>query len=106
MASDKAASQTVSLSGYSDGCYVGYSYSDDRWLPGEISELRVWNIHRTADEIADNMYSVEPHSEGLIAYWKFNEGSGNIIHDYTGFGNNLTGSATPKWIPVELPAKN
>lgn len=106
VASDKAASQKFSLWGNMEGCYVGYSFNDERWLPGEISELRVWNVQRTAQEIANNMYRVEPHSEGLVAYWKFDEGNGNTIHDYTGYGNNLTGSATPKWIPVELPAKN
>lgn len=46
---------------------------------------------------------VDPHSEGLIAYWKFNEGTGSKIIDHTSNGNDLTGNTTPTWINVELP---
>lgn len=49
------------------------------------------------------MYFVDPMTPGLLAYWKFNEGSGNQIMDATGNGTNLTGSGTPEWVNVELP---
>lgn len=75
VASDKGASGSFSLS---SGCYIGYSYDATRWLPGEISELRVWKKQRTAEEIASGMYYVDPTTDGLIAYWKFNEGTGNV----------------------------
>lgn len=100
VASDTGASGNVSLN---NNCYVGKSYDDSRWLPGEISELRIWNIQRTQEQIASNMYSVDPTTEGLLAYWKFNEGSGNVINDATGNGTNLTGTKTPEWVNVELP---
>lgn len=102
VASDLGASYPVSIG---RNCYVGYSYDDTRWLNGEISELRIWNKQRTADEIANNFYKVDKQSEGLIAYWKFNEGTGNKVYDQTDNGNHLTGSATPKWVSVELPEK-
>lgn len=100
VASDNAASGSVSLN---SGCYVGKSYDDSRWLPGEISELRIWNIQRTQEQIASSMYTVDPTTPGLLAYWKFNEGSGNVINDATGNGTNLTGEGTPTWVNVELP---
>lgn len=100
VASDNAASGSVSLN---SGCYVGRSYDDSRWLPGEISELRIWNIQRTQEQIASSMYTVDPTTPGLLAYWKFNEGSGNVINDATGNGTNLTGEGTPTWVNVELP---
>lgn len=100
VASDNAASGSVSLN---SGCYVGKSYDDSRWLPGEISELRIWNIQRTQEQIASSMYTVDPTTDGLLAYWKFNEGSGNVINDATGNGTNLTGEGTPTWVNVELP---
>lgn len=100
VASDNAASGSVSLN---SGCYVGKSYDDNRWLPGEISELRIWNIQRTQEQIASSMYTVDPTTPGLLAYWKFNEGSGNVINDATGNGTNLTGEGTPTWVNVELP---
>ena len=100
VASDNAASGSVSLN---SGCYVGKSYDDSRWLPGEISELRIWNIQRTQEQIASSMYTVDPTTPGLLAYWKFNEGSGNVINDATGNGTNRTGEGTPTWVNVELP---
>lgn len=51
--------------------------------PGSMSEVRIWNRELTPGEIANNMYVVNPRSEGLIAYWKFNEGEGTTIHDYS-----------------------
>lgn len=102
VASDFGASGTVSLG---SNCFVGYSYNEDRWLNGEISELRVWNRQRTADEITNHIYAVDQQSDGLLAYWKFNEGTSNVIHDYTENGNDLISEGTPKWVNVELPKK-
>lgn len=102
VAEDHGASSNLDLT---RDCYVGFSYDDSRWLPGDIAELRIWEKQRTADEIAANAYYVNPKSEGLIAYWKFNDGNGNVVHDYTEHGNDLVGTAAPTWINVELPEK-
>lgn len=99
--STSGASGSVSLT---SGCYIGKSWDDTRWMPGEISELRVWNVQRSAEQIASHMYHVDPATPGLVAYWKFNEGEGNQIKDATANGTNLTGTSTPTWVPVELPA--
>lgn len=53
------------------------------------SEVRLWSCARTKSQIADNMYAVSPDSEGLVAYWKCNEGEGTILHDATGNGNDI-----------------
>lgn len=102
------ASSTAALSGSvtldSRSCYIGRAYDDTRWLPGEISELRVWNIQRTADEIKDNPYEVDPATPGLVAYWKFDEGTGGQITDYAKGSNITSAGGTPTWIPVEIPA--
>ena len=48
---------------------IGYSYNDDRYLCGEISECRIWNKVLTPEQIneKDHFYAVDPSSEGLIA---------------------------------------
>ena len=98
--SNQAMSGSVTLTG---DCYVGKSWNDERYIPGEISELRVWSVARTADEIANNIYGVNPESEGLVAYWKFNEGVGSSITDHAN-GTNLSAvGGTPTWVPVTLP---
>ena len=62
-----------------------------------------WTVARTPEQIAGNMYGVSPESEGLVAYWKFNEGSGSTIIDHAN-GTNLSAvGGTPTWIPVTLP---
>ena len=53
------------------------------------SEVRFWSVARTKSQIADNMYAVNPQSEGLEAYWKCNEGEGTVLHDATGHGNDI-----------------
>lgn len=55
-----------------------------RQNPGAICEMRIWNRVRTQAEIANNMYAVNPESEGLLTYWKIDDGGGNIVKDYAG----------------------
>lgn len=98
--SDENATYALNLT---SGCYIGKSYDNTRWLPGDISEVRIWNIQRTGEEIVKNPYEVDPHASGLVAYWKFNEGTGSAIKDHTGNGNDITASGTPTWVNVELP---
>ncbi len=86
-----------------DGFYIGRSYEDSRYLAGEISECRIWNVVRTPDEIANNPYEVDPASTGLVAYWKCDEGNGATVRDHTANGNHLTAKKVIKWTPVVLP---
>lgn len=91
-----------------NGFWIGHSYNRDRWLEGEIAECRIWNKVLTADEInsKDHFYQVEPDAAGLVSYWKFDEGVGTSIADYSGNGNNATAVEALTWNAVELPAKN
>lgn len=69
--------------------FIGRSWSDHRGLPGKVSEIRLWNVARSATEIAENMYSVSPKTSGLYAYWKMNEVKNNKIEDASGNDRNL-----------------
>jgi hypothetical protein len=52
------------------GTFAGGNY----WF-GKIDEVRIWNIARTAKEIADNMNCMLHGTEtGLLAYYNFNNG--------------------------------
>lgn len=88
----------------SSNFYIGKSYDDNRWLDGCISEARVWNRILSDAELANTMqyYMVPVDSEGLVAYWKFNEGAGTLIHDYAN-GNNMSCNTDPTWVEVSLP---
>lgn len=91
-----------------NGFWIGHSYNRDRWLEGNISEVRIWNKVLTKEEInaKDHFYEASPKAEGLVSYWKFDEGAGTAIHDYSGNGNNATAVESLTWNAVELPAKN
>lgn len=104
MARDSKASGSVNLS--NGECYIGKAWNDSRWLDGEICELRIWNIQRSAEELASNMYEVDPATEGLLAYWKFNEGQGKIVADHSGNENDVTAEKDLKWTRVSLPENN
>lgn len=92
--------------GGQDGFYIGRSYADDRYLAGDISECRIWNVVRTQEEIANNAYYVEPTSLGLVTYWKFDDADGNLVKDHTGNGNNAVAKNALKWTSVNLPEKS
>lgn len=99
----------IAHSDESDGkprCFwIGYSYNNDRSIDADISEVRIWNKALTKDEInAENhFYTVSEDSEGLVAYWKFDDGA-DILRDYSNGGNNATASSALTWVDVELPA--
>lgn len=85
--------------------WLGCEYEVQRFIPGYISECRIWKTARTADEIKNNIYEVEPDANGLVAYWKLDDGDGRIAKDYTGNGNDAIPASTApmKWAKVSLP---
>ena len=57
-----------------------------RYLDGAISEARLWSRALTMTEIQDNACYVDPASEGLIGYWRFNAVEDGVVRDETGNG--------------------
>ena len=87
--------------------FLGKSYDDSRQLNGDITEVRVWSVARSEQEIWDNMYDVDPKTPGLIGYWKFDEGEGNVIKDWTGNGNDAVAEKDLDWPNgIEVPQIN
>lgn len=85
--------------------WVGYSFEASRYLDGMLSEVRIWNKVLTPEEInaTNHFYEVDPASEGLVTYWKFNDGEGANVKDYTTFHNDLTSDAPLNWSAVSIP---
>lgn len=56
---------------------------------GILDEVRVWNVVRSQSEIIQAMDRyVEPTSPGLVGYWRFDEGTGDVAYDATAYGNH------------------
>ena len=85
---------------------IGKSYDDNRWFEGNMSEVRVWNVVRTQKEIQDNIYTVDPQTEGLVGYWKMDDNTttGKVV-DATGHGNDAIANSTLSFHNVSLPEK-
>lgn len=80
--------KTTSLVGGNE-FFIGRSWSDGRGIQARMAEFRIWTKARTQAEIQDNIYLVDPKSEGLLAYWKMNTAEGNKVMDATGNGHNI-----------------
>ncbi len=58
---------------------------------GAIDEVRTWNVVRSAKKIDQNYdKEISPKSKGLVAYWKMNEGRGQVLVDATGTGTTCS----------------
>lgn len=107
----KSANFSAPHSDESDGkprCFwVGYSYDQNRSLDGMIAEARLWDRVLSVEEInaPNHFYKLYSHEidESLLAYWKFNEGAGKTVKDWSIYGKDLEADHQLIWYPVELP---
>jgi hypothetical protein len=95
---------------------VGMEYDSpttslERSFQGDLDDLRLWNVARTQTDIQANMsMDLNGNEVGLVGYWRFNEGAGQIVHDLT--SNNTPGqlgfavdadNGDPSWILASDP---
>ena len=74
---------------------------------GTMDEVRIWNVVRTQAQIQANMnVGIDPNSAGLVAYYKFDEGTGTTTADATTHGNNGTLVNGPTWVVSSLQYYN
>ena len=91
---------------------LGYSIFDTAtygsYLKGAVKDVRLWNVTRTAEEIAANMNTTLTGNEaGLMNYWKMDEVSGMIAGDSATSGTDIKPTvywSTQESEPVEEPA--
>ncbi len=80
---------------------IGSNFLTFRRFKGEIDEVRIWNIARTQSEImADMNQRIEPQP-GLVGLYRFNEGTGTVVNDASGFapnGNFVNLDETTDWV--------
>ena len=78
--------------GFNIGMLPGFQWGT-RPLSGKMSEIRVWSVARTENQLKQNMLGVDPESEGLSLYYKL-DGSetqeSGVIKDATGRINGTT----------------
>jgi hypothetical protein len=84
-----SAARTGAIATNSLDLVIGNSPTLGRPFDGGIDDVRIWNIARTAGQIMDNMnVELTGAESGLVAYYSFNEGGGQIAADSTVNGND------------------
>ncbi|MFM6190656.1 LamG-like jellyroll fold domain-containing protein [Planktothrix sp.] len=72
--------------------YIGKSsFSNDSYFNGKISDLRLWTVARTAEDIKNSMYLQLTGKEvGLVGYWRLGGISEGKVVDFSVNGNDGT----------------
>ncbi len=73
-------------------------------LDGLISEMRIWQTARSAEQIQTNRYrSLTGTEAGLQGYWRFKEGAGTTVTDRSGHGFTGTLADHVMWVTNAPP---
>ena len=98
----------------SKGIAIGFlenqsPYNPDIWMGG-IDDVQIWDKALSGQQVKDWIYNKsglssdeyqQESSTHQLAHYEMNEGSGNILHDSSGKGND---AAVKKGLPAELTA--
>ena len=60
-------------------------------------------VRPTLGSCGEEVAQVPTHQPGLVAYYSFDEGKGNVVKDLSGNGNDGTVSPNAKWIKLTDP---
>ncbi len=85
---DIMASFTTSVLPLTDGKFtIGCDWdgaSTNNFFNGMMDELRIWDYPRSREELQNNMHNtIAPDENGLVAYYHFDNYSGNTLYDLT-----------------------
>ena len=77
---------------------IGHSVRQNAFFQGQIDEVRLWNVARTAAQIAENMgRPIQQGEEGLAACYPLDEGAGGCVRDICdGSYGQIHGA--PEWL--------
>ena len=84
---------TVTIIPSANNLGIGNNWDGQNYLPlhGDIDEVRIWNVARSAAQILAYKDSCLYGNEaGLVGYWRLDENTGTIAYDLTSNGNDLT----------------
>ena len=70
---------------------IGRGIAPGRWLDGYSREHRIWNTARSQSEIRRYRYrKFEGNEEGLVGYWRLDDGEKETVRDRAALGNHGT----------------
>ncbi|GAA6617364.1 patatin-like phospholipase family protein [Scytonema sp. NUACC26] len=94
----------ASLNKATSSVTLGATLHNNIYFTGQIANISVWNYACSPAEIQRQRY--EPlvgNEEGLVAYWRLNEGEGTTVRDQTANAHDGKLRGNPTWDLAELP---
>ena len=87
-------------------CWIGSPDGTADLFAGDMDEIRVWNVARTAAEVAEEMQGgAPPPQRGLVAAFDGDEIAGSRLPDRSGNDNDATlGGGDPTRMPTLVPS--
>ncbi|HLP76272.1 MAG TPA: LamG domain-containing protein, partial [Candidatus Paceibacterota bacterium] len=85
--------------------FLGWSGFPNEYFKGDLSDIRIWNVARTAKQIANNFNRHLRSAQGLIAYYPCDEKRGTVLHDTTGNGNDGVLQGGTEWVSTSGAAE-
>ena len=77
--------------------YIANDSTKSKTFQGSIDDVRLWQVERTTEQIHALMNTeLKGDENGLLGYWKMDEGIGTLIYDQS--VNNNNGTASCSWI--------
>ncbi|MBF0631180.1 MAG: PD40 domain-containing protein [Magnetococcales bacterium] len=97
------SSKVFTTLSYSDITIGGYYASTTTYFVGQMDEVRIWSVARSASEIQNNLnLTVTGNETGLVANYRFDEATGTSLVDqtylYQTSGHTATLSGSPSWV--------
>lgn len=81
-----------------DNVKIGNDFSN-RHFEGCIDEVRIWSIARTLQELQNNRHTALTGNEtNLVGYWRLDEGSGDLVHDFSSGRHHGFLQNSPVWV--------
>ena len=83
---------------------IGSGQITDNGFTGKMDEFRIWNVARTATELADNYKLILKGTEpGLVAYYHFDDATGSTAKDASSKHHDAAfasdgGRPSPTWV--------
>jgi len=88
--------------GVSIGSFINKRFNHQFYYHGSITELKIWNIERDANDIKQDMHKqLSGNEEGLVSYWPLDEQEGSTVYDKTQNCEPGIISGSVNWIELE-----
>lgn len=84
--------------------YIGKRYNGFDRFKGKLDEIKIYNRRLTETEIEHNFnFPYSPVQDGLVLWYKFGEGTGNLVSDSSPEDNSGNLNGNYSWYSLDSP---